>query len=223
VRVDIRPGDSENAINPGSHGVVPVAVLGEADFDAATVDPASVRFAGAQVRAQKNGKLMASLEDANGDGLVDLLMQFSTDDLLLRSGGGDLELFGATFAGQAIHGQDAVKLVGSDAAAARRNGKLRTTPAMTGTLTSELAILGASPNPVAESSVLSFSLAADGPAVLELWSVSGRLVQRRELGTMGPGEHRVGIGDAARLAPGTYVVCLRQGAARVATKISVLR
>jgi len=221
--VDIRPGDPDNTINPGSHGVVTVAVLGEEAFDAARVDPQSVRFAGAAVRAQKKGDLMASLQDVNGDGFVDLVMQFSTDDLVLPSGSATLELVGATLDGLQIHGQDAVNLVGSDAAAMRRKGRARTAPATSVAVVARLAISGVSPNPVGAGSELWFTLADASPAVLEIWTVSGRLALRRELGAIGAGEHRVGIGEASRLASGGYVVCLRQGQVRTAIKISVLR
>ena len=47
VEIDIRSGGNPNTINLKSKGVVPVAVLTTQDFDASTVMPYSVIFAGA--------------------------------------------------------------------------------------------------------------------------------------------------------------------------------
>lgn len=77
VQIDIRPGSDANAIHSGSRGTVPVAVLGEADFDATTVDPLSVQLVGAAVRT-RNGRSHTAAEDANGDGLMDLVVHVET-------------------------------------------------------------------------------------------------------------------------------------------------
>jgi hypothetical protein len=47
VSIDIKPGSYPNSINLCSHGVVPVAILSGDGFDATTIDPTSVMFAGA--------------------------------------------------------------------------------------------------------------------------------------------------------------------------------
>ncbi len=81
VNIDIMPGSDTNPINRKSKGTVTVAILGSTAYDVTTVDPASVRFAGAPVKAKPNGELMASFEDVNGDGLVDLVLHFDTQSL----------------------------------------------------------------------------------------------------------------------------------------------
>jgi len=50
VAIDIKPGSDPNSINLSSAGVVPVAILSSATFDATQVDPASVTLAGARVK-----------------------------------------------------------------------------------------------------------------------------------------------------------------------------
>jgi len=47
VKIDIKPGSDPNSINIGSKGVVPIALLTTADFDASRVNPATVKFADA--------------------------------------------------------------------------------------------------------------------------------------------------------------------------------
>lgn len=42
--IDIKPGSDLNPINPGSRGVIPVAVLGSETFDVSTVDITSLTF-----------------------------------------------------------------------------------------------------------------------------------------------------------------------------------
>jgi hypothetical protein len=66
VDIDIKPGSDPNSINLESKGVVPVALLTTDDFDASTVDPVTVEFAGAS-------PLRWVIEDVDGDGDVDLL------------------------------------------------------------------------------------------------------------------------------------------------------
>ena len=46
VPVDIKPTSCPNPLNPKSNGVVPVAILGTADFDVSQIDPASILLEG---------------------------------------------------------------------------------------------------------------------------------------------------------------------------------
>jgi len=73
----IKPGDEQNNINLRSNGVVPVAVLTSEQFDAASVDPATAVFAGA-------ASVQWSLEDVDGDGDVDAIFHFRTQELDLN-------------------------------------------------------------------------------------------------------------------------------------------
>jgi hypothetical protein len=107
VEIDIKPGTDPNPINPGSNGLVPVAILSSEDFDARTVDETTVELAGAFVAIRGKNKYMAHVEDVNGDGLPDLVVQVKTQDLNL-SAGGTVELTGETFDGEDIVGYDEV-------------------------------------------------------------------------------------------------------------------
>lgn len=111
IKIDIKPDGTPNSINLGSNGKVPVAILSTETFDAATVNPASVRLAGAPVQAKPNGKLMASLEDVNGDGRLDLVLHFPTQALLLNNASTQATLTGLTTNGRCISGSDSVNIV----------------------------------------------------------------------------------------------------------------
>jgi len=82
IQIDIKPGSTDNKINLGSNGVIPVALLSSANFDATTVDPGSVFLAGAGVAMRgKGNKYLATQRDVNGDGLTDLEVKVETENL----------------------------------------------------------------------------------------------------------------------------------------------
>ena len=82
VAIDIKPNAVPNTINLGSNGTVAVAILSTSSFDAATVDPGSVTLASAPVKLRGQATPMASLEDVNGDGLLDLVLHVSTQSMV---------------------------------------------------------------------------------------------------------------------------------------------
>jgi hypothetical protein len=83
VNIDIKPGDEPNYINTRSEGKTPVAILSTQSFDAGTVNPATIKVAGAGVNLRRNETLASSLEDVNGDGLLDLVVHVNTKALQL--------------------------------------------------------------------------------------------------------------------------------------------
>jgi hypothetical protein len=92
---------------------VPVAILSTPDFDAATVDPKTVTLAGAPVKKKKKNKPMASLEDVNKDGYVDMMVHIDTRQLDLNKGDTIAYLEGMTYGETptSIKGVDTVKIV----------------------------------------------------------------------------------------------------------------
>ena len=111
VAIDIKPGSDTNSINLGSNGVVPVAILSSATFDATTVDPTSVKLASAAIKVRGNGTFMNSIEDVNGDGLADLVIQVETTALGLTSTATEATLTGSTFDNVVIQGMDLILVV----------------------------------------------------------------------------------------------------------------
>lgn len=86
------------------------------------------------------------------------------------------------------------------------------------------ALGGLRPNPATgERLVVSFSLPSRASAVIELLDLAGRLVQRREVGSEDAGWRVLDLGSSARVAPGVYVIRLRQGDLSLARKAVVVR
>lgn len=112
VLIDIRPGDSTNAINLGSHGGIPVAILGTETFDVLQVDPLSVTLADAGVRVRGKGKSIFSTSDVNGDGLLDMILNIDTQALVLTPDVTQAVLKGMTYDGVSFQGSDHVTIVG---------------------------------------------------------------------------------------------------------------
>jgi len=111
IGIDIKPGSDPNSINLGSNGVVPVAILGAEYFDAATVNPSTVTLAGSKVKVKGHSGNSGSLEDVNGDGFLDLVVQVYTEDLELTNGDVDAVLNAYTYAGPALTGSDSIRIV----------------------------------------------------------------------------------------------------------------
>ena len=75
--IDVKPGSNPNSINLNSKGIVPAALLlSSADYKGIYLDPDSVKLAGAS-------PVKWAIEDVNGDGILDQIFFFKTQDLNL--------------------------------------------------------------------------------------------------------------------------------------------
>jgi hypothetical protein len=108
VPLDIKPGAAPNSINIDAPGKLPVAVLSTASFNAATIDPATVRFGRT---GTETAPLKYSLEDVNGDGRKDLVCQFEILETGLICGDTSAVLTAYTREGVPVKGTDSVNIV----------------------------------------------------------------------------------------------------------------
>ena len=121
VDIDIKPGSYPNCFNVNGHGVIPVAILGGADFDVTEVDEGTLVFAGLGVRVKGNGVPQCSVEDVSGDftggpegvpdGFDDLVCQFVDDSEAWEPGVGEACVTGDLFDGTPIEGCDSICIV----------------------------------------------------------------------------------------------------------------
>ncbi len=111
VTIDVKPGSDPNCLNINGHGVIPVAVLGSAEFDVHTIDQTTLSFAGLEVRENEKGDLQCHLEDTNIDGYWDLICQFE-DNATNWMPDSDTEatLTGNLLYGTAFQGTDSICL-----------------------------------------------------------------------------------------------------------------
>jgi hypothetical protein len=110
--IDVRPDSSENPVNPGSNGVLPVALLGSETFDVMDVDPDSLALG-------VNAAPAVAMEyaDANGDGWIDLVAHYHTPETGTAYGDTSICLTGAMMDGIELAGCDTIRTVPQSPAA----------------------------------------------------------------------------------------------------------
>jgi len=197
IAVDIKPGSPVNSVNPRSKGKIPVAILTTADFDATSVDPATVTFgpAGAAI-AHAHGHV----SDVDSDGDLDLLLHFKTQETGIACGDTIARLTGATWSGDPIEGSDSIVTVGC------HEPRVGVAP---------YRLSAATPNPFGRSTTIRYEL--DRPTTIDLrvYDVTGRLIRVVEKASKPAGGHTAvwdGLDDAGRRAArGTYFIRLTAG------------
>ena len=117
VDIDIKPGSFPNSICLNDQGLLPVAILGCADFDVTNIYPETIMIEGVELASRgsiKKPKLAYSFEDVNGDGCTDLIAFFNVQELvdagLLTLETTDLTV-DASYCGTPITGTDLVRVV----------------------------------------------------------------------------------------------------------------
>lgn len=112
VDIDIKPGSYPNCFNNDGKGAIPVAILGSADFDATQIDPGTVTLQGLAIKAVgKSAKLLAHIEDVNGDGFDDLVVQIQDMDGAFEPGSGTAKVTGLLYDGTPFEGSDSICIV----------------------------------------------------------------------------------------------------------------
>ena len=107
VDVDI----NRSHINLRSRGKVPVTILSTADFDASAINLDTLTVAGAPVDVRPNGTFAASLQDIDGDGLLDLVVHINIEELQLTDFNTEALVEGFTLDGKFFWGTAAMEVV----------------------------------------------------------------------------------------------------------------
>ena len=106
VTIEIKPGDAgPKTIEPGRGGMLPVAILTTASFDASTVDPDSVRVGPTGTEAFV---FKSALEDVDRDNDVDRLLLVRVPDLSIKCGQTEIRVTGKTVDGRSIEGSQKI-------------------------------------------------------------------------------------------------------------------
>jgi hypothetical protein len=109
VQVDIKPGSAANKFAPQSRGLFPVSILTTPIFNAASVDTTSVRFG---TTGREASPVRAVLDDVDGDGDLDLVLLFRSQETGIGCSTRFTYLRGQTITGDLIAGTDAVSSAG---------------------------------------------------------------------------------------------------------------
>lgn len=197
LTIDIHPGSNVNPINMKSKGVIPVAILSTPDFDATTVDAGSVLFEDAPI-AHTN----AHIEDVDGDGDMDLMMHFRTQQVTIVSGQTSACLTGNTLSGIPVEGCDVIKLVGKFTK--EGNGEELTV------IPEEYKLEQNFPNPFNPSTMIYFQLPQNQFVMLRIYDILGNLVSELINDNLSAGYHSVSF-KADNLPSGIYIYQLHAG------------
>ncbi len=108
VTIDIKPGRDRNCFKQNGHGVIDVAVLGDADFDVTDINVETLLFGGLEVRVRGKKGPLCSLEYVNGDGVLDLVCDFADSADSWMPGDGEATLTGELYDGTRIEGTDSI-------------------------------------------------------------------------------------------------------------------
>jgi hypothetical protein len=207
VSLDIKPTSCPNPLNTRSQGLLPVAILGTADFDVETIDPNSLLLEGvAPIRdglqdvGTPFGGELCDCTTEGPDGFLDLTLKFRTQEIVAALGSVEdreeraLTLTGQLMDGTPIEGSDCVWIL------ANGDGKF---PSDREPTVGEPGILWIRPNPLQLETHIAYYLPTATRVSVSIYDVSGRRVEQLVDGEQSPGEH-VLAWDASGLARGAY-------------------
>jgi hypothetical protein len=111
VEIDIKPGNDPNCFNIDGHGVIPVAILGSADFDVFNIDINTLLFDKLEVRVRGKRGPLCNIELSNVDSFPDLVCHFEDDATSWTAGDTTATITGELIDGTPIEGSDSICVV----------------------------------------------------------------------------------------------------------------
>ena len=109
VTIDVKPGDEKVTIEPEREGMVPILIVTTPQFDAAKIDPDTIRVGPAGTEASI---FRSMLEDVDKDGDVDRMVLVRVRDMHIKCGSKLIKVTGKTQDGRTFEGSDAVTTEG---------------------------------------------------------------------------------------------------------------
>jgi hypothetical protein len=107
--IDIKTGGDMLCRNVKAADRLIIAIISSDLFDATTVNPQTVSFAGAGVKKLgKNGQYLCRQEDTNNDGLPDLVCRIDSTMLAIEEGVSAVIVKADTFDGKTIIGEETI-------------------------------------------------------------------------------------------------------------------
>ena len=108
VSIDVQPRSEATKTNPNSTNNINVAIFSINGFDAATVDPNTVRFGPTGTEA---APIHVGRRDVDGDGDRDLVVRFEIQDTGIKCGNTSATLTGQILGGPSIIGSSPIRTV----------------------------------------------------------------------------------------------------------------
>lgn len=221
AELDIRPASCPNPLNPKSHGVLPVALLGTEELDVRDIDPASIRLEGAaplrwsfeDAAAPSSGLEECGCTAAGPDGRMDLALKFDTPAIVAALGESvagrtlTLTIEGKLESGRLFEGSDCVVIVGNGLKKDDGGGRGR---------------LYAKSTPMDGVQEIGIDLPSPAFVDARVYDVSGRLVARLRQEAMPAGSHTLRW-DAASVSSGIYFLKIAAGPWVETRKIPIYR
>jgi hypothetical protein len=205
VEIDIKPDSDVNSINHGANGVIPVAVLTTPEFDASTVDPLSISLAGAEVRVKGKSGNAGSMEDVDGDGDLDMVLQVY-NEMELVEGSTEATLTGLTLDGIPIEGTDHIIIVPFEPGKTLSDDKKDFVQAVP----TEFILEQNYPNPFNPETMISYGIPEESYVTITIYNVMGVQVMTLVNGQQKAGYHTVtwsGKNKQGEVVPGGLYLC----------------
>lgn len=113
VTIDVKPGSCPNPINLKSEGLLPVALLGSAEFNVIDVELSTVQLHPMDRCEQAVAPVRYAFADVDGDGFVDIVFHFVAKEVGFQPGDTGACLHGTLEgSGQHFCGHDAIVVIG---------------------------------------------------------------------------------------------------------------
>jgi hypothetical protein len=209
VEIDILPGSDRNCIDSKAVGLIPVAIMGRADFDVKTIDPGTVKLEGLAVNlAGRSNTLQAHYEDINNDGYMDLVVQIDGGKREFKVGSIVANLKGnlkSDYGGWKIGGQDLICVVPPQG-----NKEISSIQDENYTKETPFELFQNYPNPFTNITTIWFVLPEDSKVVIEVFDKMGVKVATLINKNLSSGYHKVEF-ESKNLKEGTYTYRISAG------------